>query len=886
VNIEARTEGDAIRVGAREFRWQQGAVITVGRGATCDVVLEDPLISRMHLRVEAAEDGTWQLRDADSRNGVFIAGRKVVDVRPLRSSTQLRLGGVEGPPLLIDILQSPASASAPRAGTAATAALPTDEQQSPVAPPPVVTPPVAPPPAMAPGGGLSLSAERNLGRQVSEFVPDREVIRIGRDASNDLVIANDLIASRRHAELRHRADGQWEIIDLGSNNGTFVNGERVGRATLSDDDLITIGSHTFVFSGGILVEYSVADDTSLDASGITVTAGGGTTLLRDVSFSLPSRSVLAIVGPSGAGKTTLLTALTGGLAPSSGHVSFAGRDLLGSYDEFRTRIGVVPQDDLVHPQLTPRSELELTAALRLPPDIGRDGRRARVQEVLGELGLRERADLQIAKLSGGQRKRVSVGTELLTQPTLLFLDEPTSGLDPGNEKQVMTVLRQLADGGRIVVVVTHATQSLGLVDRVLFLARGGRVAYYGPPDKALAYFERHGVPGGYADIFRALDDPGEVDWPARFVADSDYNRYVGIAVSKSAGRALAAPGQRPATRATSPVPTLTQFGVLVRRQVQIIASDRRSLALLALQAPIFGLLIAFLFSKRTLSTNHGPFAALMLWLIVVSATWLGASGTIREIVKELPIYRRERAVGLSIPAYVASKTAVFGCITVVQSVILVVIALSRQNLPPLDPDNFIAVIRDGYPATFKGLRPFGLGSVLSNQELEIIIAVAVAGLAGSALGLAISALVRKSDQAVFLLPVVLVVEMALSLPILKLDNNSPLVQQLSKIVSADWGFSAVASTTSMNQLLTPYVWDLTFGQQEISYAVSNGHQRFLPKPATVMKALTTDPSWRHNGSAWFTSMGIMLIMITVLLAVAIIALRRQDIGRRRVRAPR
>ena len=269
-----------------------------------------------------------------------------------------------------------------------------------------------------------------------------------------------------------------------------MNGQQISRTVLSDDDLLTIGTHTFVFSGGTLEEYSVTDDTSLDAIGLAVTASGGAKLLQDVSFSLPSRSVLAVVGPSGAGKTTLLGALTGTLTPSSGQVSFAGRDLHESYDEFRSRIGVVPQDDLVHPQLTPRSELELTAALRLPTDIGRDGRSARVREVLAELGLQQRADLQIAKLSGGQRKRVSVGTELLTQPTLLFLDERTSGLDPGNEQQVMTVLRELADGGRIVVVVTHATQSLDLADRMLFLARGGRVAYFGPPDEALGYFAR------------------------------------------------------------------------------------------------------------------------------------------------------------------------------------------------------------------------------------------------------------------------------------------------------------------------------------------------------------------------------------------------------------
>jgi ABC-type multidrug transport system ATPase subunit/pSer/pThr/pTyr-binding forkhead associated (FHA) protein len=918
--VGGRAEGDTIRVGTTEFRWQRGAMITVGRSSACDVVLDDSLVSRTHLRVEAVDNGTWKIRDAGSRNGMFVAGRKI-DAQPVLSSTQVRLGAADGPSLTIEVLRRPAAggpsaappaAKPPAAPPAAKppavppaakppavppaakppaappAAQPPAAQPAaappaakppaaqPVAAAPAAKPPVAPPAAIVPPGGLSRSADRNLGRHISEFVPNQDVIRIGRDAANELVIADDPLASRRHAELRRRADGRWEVNDLGSSNGTFVNGQRVGRAVLSDEDLLTIGTRTFVFSGGRLEEFSAADDTSLDATGLGVTTSGGTTLLQGVSFSLPSRSVLAIVGPSGAGKTTLLGALTGTLAPSHGQVSFAGRDLHGSYDEFRSRIGSVPQDDLVHPQLTPRSELELAAALRLPPDTGRDGRRARVQQVLGELGLQQRADLQIAKLSGGQRKRVSVGTELLTQPTLLFLDEPTSGLDPGNEQQVMTVLRQLADGGRIVVVVTHATQSLGLVDRVLFLARGGRVAYFGPPAEALTYFARHGVPGGYADIFRALDDPGDVDWPALFLADPDYNRFVGLAVKQAAERRGVA-GKRP-TRAISPVPVLSQFQVLVRRQVQIIASDRRTLILLALQAPVFGLLIAFLFPTRTISTNHGPFAALMLWLLVVSATWLGASGTIREIVKELPIYRRERAVGLSILAYVGSKTFVFGCITVVQSFVLVLIGLSRQSLPPLDPKHFVKNLHQ-VPGLFKGLRPFGIGSVLSSQRAEIAIAVALAGLAGTALGLAISALVRKSDQAVFLLPVLLVVEMSLSLPILKLDNTSPLIQQASKLVSADWGFSAVASTVSMNQLMTPYLWDLTFGQAEIGHDLNPSQPAVPPGPA-VIKGLATDASWRHASAAWFSSMSIMILMTAVLLAVTVVVLRRQDIGRR------
>jgi ABC transport system ATP-binding/permease protein len=734
-----------------------------------------------------------------------------------------------------------------------------------------------------PAGGLSEAEQRHLGQHVSSFVPQRDVVRIGRDPSNDVEVRDDLRASRRHAELRLR-NGRWEVQDLNSANGTFVNGTRISKAVLSDGDLLAVGNHLFVFRAGQLEEYSAVDGTSLDAIGVTVMAGSAT-LLQNVSFSLPSRSMLAVVGPSGAGKSTLLRALTGVLTPSQGQVRFAGRDLHGSYEEFRSRIGSVPQDDLVHPELTPRTELELSAALRLPTDIGRDGRRARVDQVLAELGLTERADLQISKLSGGQRKRVSVGTELLTQPTLLFLDEPTSGLDPGNEKQVMTVLRQLANGGRVVVVVTHATQSLDLADRVLFLARGGRVAYFGPPADALAYFARHGVPGGFADVFRALDDPGDLDWQAIFQGDPDYDRFVGAAVRQAAGRVSAG---RPAGRAVSAVPAAAQFRVLIQRQRRIITGDRKTMILLSVQAPIFGVIIALLYPSHTLSTNSGPFAALLLWLLVISATWLGASGTIREIVKELAIYRRERAVGLSIPAYVGSKFAVFGAITVVQSFIVALIGLSRQTLPPIDSQNFVVLLHAFRPSIFRGLRPFAVGSVISSQQLEVLIAVALSGLAGTGLGLAISALVRKSDQAVFLLPVVLVIEMALSLPLLKLDNSSPFIQIGSKVVSAGWGLSALGSTVSLNQLLTPYRWALTFGERDVAYDLHALQAQVNHRPAPpfppipvreLNQALSTDPSWQHSGSAWFTAVLVLILMTAVFCAIAVVALRRLDIGR-------
>lgn len=447
----------------------------------------------------------------------------------------------------------------------------------------------------------------------------------------------------------------------------------------------------------------------------------------------------------------------------------------------------------------------------------------------------------------------------------------------------MSVLRDLAHRGRIVIVVTHATQSLSLVDRVLFLTRGGHVAYYGPPDKALAYFARHGVTGGYAEIFRLLEAPDVDDLAARFRADADHDRYVDRALRQADVALWITHGGR--ARPVSPVTPVRQLAVLVLRQLRILRGDKRTLALLALQAPLFGLIIALLFPAHTMSTTQGPFAALMLWLLVVSATWLGASNSIREIVKELPLYRRERAVGLSIPAYLGSKALVFGTITVVQSVVLVLIGFSRQSLPPQDSFNIIPLVNQEFPGLLSGLRPLAVGSVFSSQIIEIMIAVALSGLAGMALGLAISARVRRSDQAVLSLPIVLVVQMTLSLPLLQAQNPSPFLKVLGDLTGANWGMKAVASTTSLNQLMTSYLDSLTIGNAEIRQLVG----RPYPTPYIrdqLMSAAVGTSSWRHAADPWLFAIGVLLLMLVVFMAAAWYFLRRIDVGRRRLPASR
>jgi ABC-type multidrug transport system ATPase subunit/pSer/pThr/pTyr-binding forkhead associated (FHA) protein len=884
----------AVIVGGHRFEWVEGARLTVGRDPSNNIVVDGTRVSRLHLTIEATQTG-WVVKDAASRNGTFAGGTRISEYR-VEGPIELVLGpAADGSPLLVELAASapvvaepvvaepvvaepvvaePLVAEPVVAEPVVAAGPPSDEP----APPPTGRESLTRPGAAGPAPRAEEAPKSELGRfQSAHSVTPR--FRIGRAPDNDLALEDDPRASRYHAELLKQADGRVMLADLGSHNGTFVNGNRIRSTVLNEGDIVAVGNHVFRFHNGAIEGFAQSDEANLDVAGVRVVIDG-TTILDSVSFSVKSRNMLAVVGPSGAGKTTLLRALTGFSPPTHGSVRFAGRDLYADYDELRARLGYVPQDDLVHEQLTVRQELEFAGALRLPPDLGQAGFTKRADEVMEELGLSARAGLQIERLSGGQRKRVSVGVELLTQPALLYLDEPTSGLDPGNERNVMQVLRTLADGGRIVVVVTHSTQSLDVSDRVLFLAKGGHMAYFGPPSAAQAFFERHGVTEGWPAVFQALEGDDGAAWAERFRRDADFAEYVGdIAHAGTAAAVTARPpaaAQAPSrSRLVGPVDGRRQTLILCRRQLRLIAGDRRSLILLAVQAPLFGLVLTFLFPSGTVSTSRGPFAAMLIWLMIVSTTWLGASNTIREIVKEQSIYRRERASGLSLLAYCGSKVVVFGAITIVQSLILLIIILFNQSLPPRDPTHIVTDLQQS--GVLHGLRPFTEGSVISSQPVEVFVAMALAGIAGMAIGLLVSSAVRKSDQAVFMLPVVLIIEMALSQPLLQLQNPSVLLKGLGDLTSANWGVNSVASTTSLNQLMTSYQLSLNYGTDQIKQALG------FPTPVVVqhgqvLSSLRGNPAWDHKASTFSLSIFVLLVMIVVLLGLVTLMMRRLDTG--------
>src|SRR5690348_15501172 len=555
-----------VEIGGTEKTLRAGPSYRVGRDPQSDIVIEDTRVSWNHAVLQSA-DGTWFVEDCGSTNGTFVGSQKIGRFE-IAGDCVLRFGSRGDGPAMSCSLYS-----------------------------------------------LQRTDWPSVDRRPSAVMPmPARALRIGRQYDNDIVL-NDLSVSRHHAELRNAGDGSYVIADLDSSNGTFLNGARViFTSPVTEQDIIGIGPATFRLVGSELRQFIDSGDVSLIAQDLTVRLPGGRVLLDRVSFPIGERSVVAVIGPSGAGKTTLLRALTGMAPATEGAVLYDNRDLYAHYAELRHRIGLVPQEDVIYPHLTPRRALGYAAELRFPGDTSDEERSARVHEVLGELKLNETtkdrpepaADTAAARLSGGEKKRVNIALELLTKPSVLFLDEPTSSLDVELKEDVVDSLRELAEEGRTVIMVTHDLEYLDKCDRVLVLMPGGRMAFYGPSDEGLRYFEKT----RWVEVYRAFRNESERDWAGDFRRSSCYQKYVAKGLTGRApesGRSIVKPPSAPRTR-------LAQLAILCRRYAALISADRSFLAWTLALPILLGLALRLLAGSSGLTEHNSstPETALLL----------------------------------------------------------------------------------------------------------------------------------------------------------------------------------------------------------------------------------------------------------------------------------
>ncbi len=385
----------------------------------------------------------------------------------------------------------------------------------------------------------------------------------------------------------------------------------------------------------------------IDARGLTRRVGS-VTILADVSLSLAPGEVVGIAGGSGAGKTTMLEALAGVRPADSGAVHFDSVDLYSHIDIFRSALGYVPQDDIIHAELPLRSTLRYAARLRLPASTTAAEFDAAADDAMRALDLQCRARLRVGALSGGQRKRASIAVELLAKPHVFFLDEPTSGLDPATGAELMQVLRKLAnEEGATVVLTTHSPPDLLMCDRVVFLAGGGQLAFEGTPDAALRYFGATHV----SDVYLRLNEAASPEELARRFAEQRAPLDVSGADTPAAG-SVAEP-----RRGAS---WLRQWLVSTQRSAETIVRNRLTLAILVGSPIAVIAMYTLLFQPGAFDlASPSPTAMIQIgYWVVFASFFFGLTYGLLQICTERAIVSRERMVGLKLGAYLMAKVAV------------------------------------------------------------------------------------------------------------------------------------------------------------------------------------------------------------------------------------
>jgi ABC-type multidrug transport system ATPase subunit len=506
------------------------------------------------------------------------------------------------------------------------------------------------------------------------------VNKVGRADDNDIVIKHPMISS--HHAIIWKSNEILEIEDTNSLNGVFVNGIKVSKSRITYDDVINLGIYPLRLSEHKIIR-SYKSDGRIDLANLSFAVndkGNKKVIINDISLTIYPTEFVGLIGPSGSGKTTLLNLMNGYSMPTTGEVIVNSFNLHKNQNLFRGMIGFVPQDDIIHRELTVYESLYYSAKLRLPSDTSEKEIQDRVNDIIDKLELTKAKNVIIGSpekrgISGGQRKRVNLAQELITQPTILFMDEPTSGLDPRSDHKIMKLLRTLADEGRIVILTTHhiSIENFKLFDNIVLLSKGGKVAFYGPsyPD-SLQYFNVDDP----KEIFDEIEAKTENSDPSKeFKQSNYYNEYVTKRILTAANKYKSSAGQIKKSK----ISNLRQLFIFLRRLIRIKISDKANTLILLLQSPILALLIALTLNlPKSLRMNTDFLNPLNI--MVITAVFFGIINTSREIVSERAIYMRERKVFLKIPPYLFSKFALLSFISFIQSFFLVVIIHSLCDL--------------------------------------------------------------------------------------------------------------------------------------------------------------------------------------------------------------
>jgi ABC-type multidrug transport system ATPase subunit len=652
--------------------------------------------------------------------------------------------------------------------------------------------------------------------QRSISLKNRSVI-LGRDPEASLCLDAPTV-SRRHAVIDTDDRGRYILTDC-STNGVFVNGQKVtNSAVLTSGSTIRIGSYLLMLRDDELVVVDRGDNIRLDAKNLVRVIKDkfkrDIKILNNISLPIEPGQFVTIVGGSGAGKSTLLRTLLGIEKTTAGTVYLNGEDLHKNFNIYRNLIGYVPQENIVHQDLTVEEVLTYTAKLRLPPDLNSQ---QVVKDTLEQIELTERRNTLVKNLSGGQVKRVSIGAELLADPKLFFLDEPTSGLDPGLDRKIMELLKQLASQGRTIILVTHTTLNINLCDRLVFLGVGGNLCYFGAPKEAIDFFEISSE--NFSEIYTKLERSEVVGKEVeRYKQSSYYKNYLEnhLDIVSQEGEHIPQKVKRS---------FLQQLSVLSQRYSTILLRDRLNLAIALLTAPLgIGLITLAIRDKNPLILGESddpslaPLALRVLFVFTCAAIWIGLASSLQEIIKEAAIYLRERLVNLEISAYLNSKVLVLSGLATLQTLLISLVIIS------------------GFKSPEATLLPWILGLWITNF-LTIFAAIN--------LGLMVSAGVKNITQANSAFPLLLLPQIIFSGVLFDMTGVG---KYLSWLMLSRWSIGAYGILVNVNKMVPEPI--ILFDGTEVS-------QPFEGSPVY-------DATWGNLALNW----GILLLHAAIYLVIA------------------
>ncbi|MEO7673743.1 MAG: FHA domain-containing protein [Pyrinomonadaceae bacterium] len=752
--------------------------IWIGRGEDCSIVIESSagMVSRRHAEIRL-ENGEFVLEDNKSFNGTLVNEQRIAAPTPIYHDDRIQLG-VGGPVLRFNSPGRIAPKGASLSGQRAVAASQTGNfgeiSQQIGSKTMVFNPGALPNPIRT----KSSAAPQLL---MSVAFGDKNSLTIGRDDKCDIRL-DGLQISNRHARIFQSGTGVV-VEDLKSTNGVFINGKRISRQVIQPNDAMQIGAFLIGVDAADNVNvFDTRSKTRIDAVNITKhvrdgASGGKLVLLDSISLSIRPNEFVGILGPSGAGKSMLMDVMNGIRPASGGHVLVNNLDLHRHLDSLKQSIGYVPQDDIIHRELTVYRTLYYVAKLRLSRDVSAAEIGQIVSEVLDVTGLAERRNVPINQLSGGQRKRVSIAVELITKPSIIFLDEPTSGLDPAAEERIMKLFRQIAESGRTVILTTHAMENVKLFDKIVVLM-GGKLVFYGKPAEALTHLKA----ANFKELYDRLEQPVEKavrehgeshrrqiteqtadEWKKKFIATPQYQDNVQRPQSELGTHEQTAAQKK---RRLGIIGALSQWLTLSRRYIEVLLKDKLTLFILFAQAPIIALMTYFVMG----ADEPRDFVYFVLALVSV---WFGISVSAREIVRERPVYERERMVNLGLLPYLASKLFVLGIIVSLQCLMLFVPLklFDLLGLIPMPGEHF------GIPQFWTMLLTAGVGI---------------------GVGLFISALVRTSEMATSLVPLILIPQILFS-GLVGVPNGIT-NKVVSMTMPAAWSFDTMKRFSTLDTL--------------------------------------------------------------------------------------